>query len=41
MTVLSSILGIITNREINATGHGNNLVDSIDATYKHYLKEQM
>ena len=26
---------------INAPGHGNNVVDGLNSTAKHYLKEQM
>ena len=33
--------GIITDREINAPGHGNNFVDGINTTVKRYLKGQM
>ena len=41
MTVLSSLYDIIMNHEINATGNGNNVVDGINDTYKHCLKEQI
>ena len=38
MTVLSSSYGIIMDRVINETVHGNNFVDRINATEKLYLK---
>ena len=41
MTVLSSSYGIIMDREISAPGHGNNVVNGINTTGKHYWKEQM
>ena len=41
MTVLSSSYGIIMDCAINSLGHGNNVVDGINATYKHYLKLKM
>ena len=41
LTLLLSLYGIITDVEINAPGPGNNFVDGLDATYKHYLKEKM
>ena len=41
MTVLSSSYVIITDRAINAPGHGNNVVDGLNATEKHYLNGKM
>ena len=41
MTVLSSSYGIIMDLSINAPGHGNNVVDVLNATYKRYLKGKM
>ena len=41
ITVLSSLYGIIMDREIKVPGNGKNVVDGINATDKHYLKEQM
>ena len=41
MTVLSPSYGIKMDRAINAPGHGNNVVDGINATEKRYLDEQM
>ena len=38
MYVLSSSYGITMDRTINATGNGNNVVDGLNETYKHYLK---
>ena len=38
MTMLSSLYGIIIYREINSPGHGNNIVDGLNSTYKSYLK---
>ena len=38
MTVLLSSYGIIMDREINEPGHGNNVVDGLNAMDKHYLK---
>ena len=38
MTVLSSSYGIILDHTINATGHGNNVVVGLNATYKRYLR---
>ena len=38
MNVLSSSYGIITDLTINAPGHGNNVVNLLNATYKGYLK---
>ena len=38
MTVLSSSYGIIMDREINAPGHGKNVVNGLNATDKLYLK---
>ena len=38
MTVLSSSYGIIKDSVINVTGHGNNVVDGINATEKRNLK---
>ena len=36
--MLSSSYDIINDREINAPGHGKNVVDGINATDKRYLK---
>ena len=41
ITVLSSSYGIITDLTINAPGHGNNVVDGLNATEKRYLKGKM
>ena len=41
MTVLSYSYSIITDRAINAQGHGNNIFDELNATEKKYLKEIM
>ena len=41
MNVLSSSYEIIMFREINASGHGNNVLYVINATEKCYLKEQI
>ena len=41
MIVLSSSYGIIIDRKITSPGHVNNSVYGINATDKHYLKEQM
>ena len=41
MTMLSSSYDIITDCAINAPGHIKNVVDVINTTEKHYLKEQM
>ena len=41
MTVLSYSYGIITDHVINSPGHGNNVVDGINATDKRYLKGKM
>ena len=38
MSVLSSLYGVIMDREINAPGHVNSVVDVINATDKLYLK---
>ena len=38
MTVLSSPYVIITDISINSPGHGNNVVDGLNAKYKLYLK---
>ena len=38
MNVLSSSYGIIMDRVINAPGHGKNVLDGLNATYKRYLK---
>ena len=38
ITVLSSSYGVIMDHAINAPGHGNNVVDGLNATDKHYLK---
>ena len=41
INLLSSSYGIIMDCTINLPGHGNNVVDVINATDKYYLKEQM
>ena len=41
MTMLSYLSGIIRDRSINATGHENNVVDSLNANVKNYLKKQL
>ena len=41
MTLLSSSYGIIMDRVINSPDHGENVFDGLNATEKHYLKEQM
>ena len=41
MTVLSSSYCIIMDWAVNAPGHGNNIVDGINATDKLYLKGEM
>ena len=41
MTHLSSLYGLIMGYATNATGHGNNVVDGLNATFKRYLKGQM
>ena len=41
MTVLLTSYGIIKDRAINASGHGKNVVDGLNATEKRYLKEKM
>ena len=41
MTVLSYSYGIITNRAINAPGHGDNVFDGIKTTDKRHLKGGM
>ena len=38
--MLSSWYGIIIDSAINAPGHGNNVVDGMNATDKRYLKEK-
>ena len=38
MNVLSSSYGIIMDRAMNAPGHGENVVDGLNATRKQYLK---
>ena len=38
MTVLSSLYGVIMDREINALVQGNNVVNGLNATEKRYLK---
>ena len=38
MNVLSSSYGIIMDQAMNAPGHGNNVVDGLNATRKRYLK---
>ena len=41
MTVLSYLYGIIMDLAINAPGHSGTFVRGINATDKHYLKNQM
>ena len=41
MTVLTDSYGIIMGHKINAPGHGNNVIDGLNSTDKHYLKEKM
>ena len=41
MTVLSYLYGILMGSTINAPGHGNNFVNTINVTDKIYLREQM
>ena len=41
MTVLSSSYVIIMDLAINAPGNRNNVVDGLNATDKHFLKEQI
>ena len=41
MTVLSYSCGIIMKITINAPGHGNNVVDKLNAADKRYLKGKM
>ena len=41
MTLLSSPYGIIMDRAINETGHGNNLVDELNATERRYLEGEI
>ena len=41
MTVLSYSYGITMDCAINAPVHRNNVVDVINVTDKHYLKEKM
>ena len=41
LTILSSSYGIIMDGAIKSPGHGNNFVDGLNATDKHYLNEQM
>ena len=41
MTVLSSSYCIIMDCVHNALGHGNNVVDGLNSTDKHYLKGEM
>ena len=38
MNVFSSSYGIIMDRAMNEIGHGNNVVDGLNATGKRYLK---
>ena len=38
MTVLSYSYGITMDCSINASGHGKNVVDGLNATYKRYLR---
>ena len=40
MNVLSSLYGIIMDRAIDAPGHGKNVFDGLNATYKCYLKSE-
>ena len=40
-TVLSYSYGIIMDRGINTSGHGNNVVDGLNAMKKRYLKGEM
>ena len=39
MTVLSYLNGIIMDCAMNATDHGKNFVDGLNATDKRYLKK--
>ena len=41
MTVLSYSYGIIMDCTINAPGHGNNVVDGLNAMDKRYLKGEI
>ena len=41
MTVVSSLYEIIMDNSINEPDHGNNVVERLNPTDKHYLKEQM
>ena len=41
MTVLSYSYGIIMECEINVPGHGNNVVDGLNATGKYDLKGKL
>ena len=41
MTVLSDSYVIIMDRALNTTGHGNNVVDGLNATDTLYFKEHM
>ena len=41
MTMLTSSYGIIMDRVINAPGHRKYVVDGLNSTDKHYLKEKM
>ena len=41
MTLLSSLYGTIMDHVIHAHVHVNNVVDRLNVTEKHYLKEQM
>ena len=41
MNVLSSSYGIIMDQAMNEIGHGNNVVDGLNATKKRYLKGEM
>ena len=41
ITMLSSLYVIIMDSAINVPCHGNNVVDGLNATEKHYLKGKM
>ena len=41
MTMLSYSYSIIMDNAIKSPGHGNNVVDGLNSTYKCYLKELM
>ena len=40
-TVLSYSYGIIMDSKVNAPGHGKNVVNGLNSTYKRYLKGEM